>query len=281
MKTKSTTKAKKPEPTKADTKNAKVSKSTQEKNLSADFEQLPSSDEEDDSEEEEEEEEGEEGEFEGFESTDDEEDETEDNKSKEKKTKGTVDEEKIKDTISKKKSSGKNEKPGVVYVGRIPHGFYEDQMKSYFSQFGDISRLRLSRNKKTGKSKHYAFIEFQSQEIAKIVAESMDNYLLFGHLLKVKVMEPEQIHENLFDGANKTFKPVPWARISRLNNDKRKSKTALEELQTKHEQRIKEKNEKLASLGINYSYELGNNHDKNRKSKDEKKKTTKKKKSKN
>jgi nucleolar protein 15 len=37
---------------------------------------------------------------------------------------------------------------GVVYLGRIPHGFYEEQMRAYFSQFGDISRLRLSRNKK-------------------------------------------------------------------------------------------------------------------------------------
>jgi nucleolar protein 15 len=37
---------------------------------------------------------------------------------------------------------------GVVYLSRIPHGFYEDQMRAYFSQFGEISRLRLSRNKR-------------------------------------------------------------------------------------------------------------------------------------
>ena len=44
--------------------------------------------------------------------------------------------------------------PGTIYVGRIPHGFYEPQMRAYFSQFGEISRLRLSRNKLTGKPKH-------------------------------------------------------------------------------------------------------------------------------
>jgi hypothetical protein len=26
----------------------------------------------------------------------------------------------------------------VVYLGHIPHGFYEEQMKGYFSQFGDV-----------------------------------------------------------------------------------------------------------------------------------------------
>ncbi|KAK8461769.1 hypothetical protein SEVIR_1G090500v4 [Setaria viridis] len=50
----------------------------------------------------------------------------------------------------------------VVYIGHIPHGFYEDQMQGFFKQFGDIKRLRIARNRKTGKSKHYGFIEFES-----------------------------------------------------------------------------------------------------------------------
>ena len=53
------------------------------------------------------------------------------------------------------------QKARVVYIGHVPHGFYEDQMKSYFSQFGEVTRLRLSRSKKTGKSKHFAFVEFK------------------------------------------------------------------------------------------------------------------------
>jgi RNA recognition motif-containing protein len=61
----------------------------------------------------------------------------------------------------------------VVYVGHIPHGFYEDQMRGFFSQFGEIDRLRLSRSKKTGGSKGYAFIEFKDAADAKIVAEAM------------------------------------------------------------------------------------------------------------
>lgn len=36
----------------------------------------------------------------------------------------------------------------MLYLGRLPHGFYEDQLKAYFAQFGTVTRLRLSRNKK-------------------------------------------------------------------------------------------------------------------------------------
>lgn len=36
----------------------------------------------------------------------------------------------------------------MIYLGRIPHGFFEAQMRAYFAQFGTVTRLRLSRNKK-------------------------------------------------------------------------------------------------------------------------------------
>ena len=41
-------------------------------------------------------------------------------------------------------------RPGVVYVGHIPHGFYEEEMRKYFSQFGTVTRLRLARSRKVG-----------------------------------------------------------------------------------------------------------------------------------
>lgn len=52
-------------------------------------------------------------------------------------------------------------------------------MRGFFTQFGEVTRLKLSRNKKTGNSKHYAFVEFKYAAVAKIVAETMNNYLMF------------------------------------------------------------------------------------------------------
>ena len=44
----------------------------------------------------------------------------------------------------------------------------------------------------TGNSKHYAFIEFEHEEVADIVAEAMDGYLLFNHILKCERVPPEK-----------------------------------------------------------------------------------------
>lgn len=103
-------------------------------------------------------------------------------------------------------SSNAKEETGVLYVGRLPHGFYEHEMRSYFSQFGSIRNLRVARNKQTGKAKHFAFVEFEEASTAEIVAKTMDNYLLFGHILKCSVIPKDQVHGELFKGANKRFK---------------------------------------------------------------------------
>lgn len=47
--------------------------------------------------------------------------------------------------------------PGVVYLGHIPHGFYEDQIRDFFSQFGTVNKVRLSRSKKVGGSHHFQY----------------------------------------------------------------------------------------------------------------------------
>lgn len=59
-------------------------------------------------------------------------------------------------TDTKKKRKGSKQlglvdeqmNPGIVYVGHIPHGFYEKEMKAFFSQFGTVKGVRVSRNKK-------------------------------------------------------------------------------------------------------------------------------------
>lgn len=141
---------------------------------------------------------------------------------------------------------------GVVYVGRIPHGFYEHQMRAYFSQFGEITRLRLSRNKKTGHSKHYAFIEFASREVAKIVTATMNKYLLSGHILQVRTLSPEEVHPELFKGAGKRFKAVPRNKIEGRQLRLPKERDIWEKRIENETKRRKEKEEKLKMLGYEF-----------------------------
>lgn len=141
---------------------------------------------------------------------------------------------------------------GVLYIGRIPHGFYEHEMRQYFEQFGTINKLRLSRNKKTGASKHFAFVEFAEATTAEIVAKTMNNYLLFGHILKCRILPKEQVHEELFKGANRRFKAVPWNKMAGKHLQKPLTESAWADKVTKVQSKRAKKAAKLKEIGYEF-----------------------------
>lgn len=147
--------------------------------------------------------------------------------------------------------------PGVIYLGRVPHGFYEQEMRSYFSQFGTVTRLRLSRNKKTGNSKHYAFMEFADSEVAKVVAETMNNYLLFNHILKCKIVPRDDLEfiEKLFKGSDKKFKPRPGAKLHQRVLERKRTEEQWGKELVKETSKRRAISQKLKNKGIEYEYE--------------------------
>ncbi|KAM6398589.1 MKI67 FHA domain-interacting nucleolar phosphoprotein [Pluvialis apricaria] len=143
-------------------------------------------------------------------------------------------------------------KPGVVYVGHLPRGLCEPQMHEYFEQFGTVTRLRLSRSKKTGASKGYAFIEFESDDVAKIVADTMNNYLFSERLLKCQFISPERVHENLFKNCNKIFLKPSQPAVRRYN----KIRSLIQKAKMTKRLLRKEKllRKRLAEKGLDYDF---------------------------
>ena len=156
---------------------------------------------------------------------------------------------------SEKVSSDPDSTPGVIYIGRIPHGFFEPQMRAYFSQFGEISNLRLARNKKTGASQHYAFVEFASAGVAEIVAKTMDKYLLFGHILQVRAVPREHVKDSVFgrQGSRRVGKkPAPRNRLEGRKLRMGASREVWEKRVEMENRRREEKAAKLREIGYDF-----------------------------
>ncbi|NXD80353.1 MK67I protein, partial [Halcyon senegalensis] len=117
---------------------------------------------------------------------------------------------------------------------------------------GTVTQLRLSRSKKTGASKGYAFIEFESDDVAKIVADTMNNYLFSERLLKCQFMPPERVHENLFKNSHRMFLKPSHPAVRRYNKIRslvQKAKMTKRLLQK--ERRLRKR---LAEKGIDYDF---------------------------
>jgi len=141
--------------------------------------------------------------------------------------------------------------PGTVHLSRLPHGFFEPQMRAYLEQFGTITHLRLARNRKTGKSKHFAFIEFASSGVADIVAKTMDKYLLFGHIMQARRVPDEQITEDFWKGEGKK-RVAPRNKLEGVRLRKGTDREGWEKRVEREEQKRVEKAEKMKELGYKF-----------------------------
>ncbi|XP_063790064.1 MKI67 FHA domain-interacting nucleolar phosphoprotein [Pseudophryne corroboree] len=142
--------------------------------------------------------------------------------------------------------------PGVVYVAHIPRALFEPQLRRYFSQFGTVTRLRLSRSKKTGASKGYAYVEFECNEVAKIVADTMNNYLFCERLLKCEFMPPEKVHPRIFVGCDAKFKKPTLPAVKRYN--KPRSLQQAKRMSQRMLDKEKKLRKRLAEKGIDYDF---------------------------
>jgi len=143
---------------------------------------------------------------------------------------------------------------GVMYLGHLPYGFFEKQMRMFFEQFGVVTRIKLSRNKKTGKPKHYAFVEFLDPIVAKIVTDTMHGYIMFSRVLVCKEIPPDQVHPKMFVGANRRFIPkdTKTNHAKQVNKERTVSETAKRVKRLL--ERENQKRRKLQKLGITYDF---------------------------
>ena len=140
----------------------------------------------------------------------------------------------------RKQQKPKTEESRTIYLGHIPHGFYEKEMEGFFSQFGVVTNLRLSRSKRTGASKGYAFIEFGDAETASIAAKTMDKYLMHGKQLVAHVVPPETANRpKLFKGSDKPFLPRKGGKEQRERSDG-PNPASLKKREQKKRQRLAE-----------------------------------------
>ena len=155
----------------------------------------------------------------------------------------------------------KREAQRVVYVSHLPRGLFELQLKKYFEQFGEVVRVSMGRNKKTGRAQHFAFVEFVDADVARIAAATMDGYIVRRQRLKCQMVDmPEDpvlirkiAKRNMRGTCKKTVASATRKaqKVRMANLFKETPQTYVRRLAEKEKKRA----EKLKSAGIEYSFD--------------------------
>ncbi len=77
-----------------------------------------------------------------------------------------------------------------IYVGNLSYDMSEIELKELFEEFGVVEKAIIIKDRETGRSKGFGFIEMETQDGADAAIESLDGTDSNGRNLKVNQARP-------------------------------------------------------------------------------------------
>lgn len=77
-----------------------------------------------------------------------------------------------------------------LYVGNLLYEINDDQLKTLFSQFGDVVSAQVIRYRDSGRSKGFGFVELATEEAAQAAITALHGQVHEGRKLVVSEARP-------------------------------------------------------------------------------------------
>ena len=78
-----------------------------------------------------------------------------------------------------------------VYVGNLSYDLSEDDLKTAFEEYGEVSSAKIIFDRYSGRSKGVGFVEMSSDDEAKAAIEALSGKELGGRTLVVNEARPK------------------------------------------------------------------------------------------
>lgn len=79
-----------------------------------------------------------------------------------------------------------------IYVGNLPSSVSEGMLKKLFEQFGNVTTIKIIKDKFSGEPRGFAFVEMTSNEEAKEAISNLDGTEFEGRRLRVNEARPQK-----------------------------------------------------------------------------------------
>jgi len=83
-----------------------------------------------------------------------------------------------------------------IYVGQLPYNVKEDELRDIFAEFGEIASLNLIKDRFSGQSKGFAFVEMPNNSEADQAIKALNKSTLNGREIKVNQAEQRRQKKN-------------------------------------------------------------------------------------
>src|SRR6185436_16706675 len=79
-----------------------------------------------------------------------------------------------------------------IYVSNLSFNVQDEDLKSYFADYGDVTSAKVINDKETGRSRGFGFVEMSDDTAAQKAIAELDGATVDGRAIKVTIAKPRE-----------------------------------------------------------------------------------------
>lgn len=79
-----------------------------------------------------------------------------------------------------------------IYVSNLSFNVQDEDLRAFFTEYGDVSSAKVITDKFTGKSRGFGFVEMPDNEAAQKAISELDNGIVEGRTIRVMEARPKE-----------------------------------------------------------------------------------------
>jgi len=83
-----------------------------------------------------------------------------------------------------------------IYVSNLSYTVQDDDLRGFFSEYGEVSSAKVIMDKYTNRSKGFGFVEMPDDEAARKAITELDGGVVEGRAIKVMEAKPREERSN-------------------------------------------------------------------------------------
>jgi cold-inducible RNA-binding protein len=97
-----------------------------------------------------------------------------------------------------------------IYVGNLSFNTEESQLEQLFASLGQVDSVRLVRDRDTGRSRGFAFVEMTDDAQGRAACNALDQHEFEGRRLTVNEARPQERRGGFAPGGGRQRRDARW-----------------------------------------------------------------------
>ncbi len=77
-----------------------------------------------------------------------------------------------------------------IYVGNLNYNLSEEELNEIFSEYGEVTSVKIVKDRETGRAKGFGFVEMANEDEGEKAVEELDGAEVGGRNMKVNKARP-------------------------------------------------------------------------------------------